>query len=669
VDVVQRVGQQVSELLTLVAILLVGTSGMPGALLPRQSALGERIATLFMIAGSACGLAGAFGVAGWSHSGFLSLPWSVPGGEFAIRIDGISAIFLAPIFLISPLGSIYGLDYWRQAEHPDNGRKVRLFFGLLTAAMALLVVAENSILFLVGWETMALSAFLLITTEDSSEAVRETGFIYLAATRLGTLCLFAMFAVLRFASGGWTFGAPGQVIAPSVANAIFLLAVAGFGLKAGVMPMHVWLPGAHANAPSHVSALMSGVLIKTGIYGLVRICSFFDRPPMWWGLLLLAIGIVSGVLGVAFALAQHDLKRLLAYHSVENIGIIAMGLGVAVMGRSLGQPTVVALGLAGALLHVWNHCLFKALLFFCAGSVLHATHTRDIDHLGGLAKKMPLTALGFLTGAVAICGLPPLNGFVSELFLYLGLFQSALLDSPRVWIAGIVGAPALALIGALALACFAKVFGAVFLGSPRSEHVKYAKESSLWMTAPVLVLGAGCAFIGLVPIAVAPILERATMAWAPDLSAAPIPLASVAPLAWLSMTGFALLVLLVLGVGFLVPLVRPSRSARGVTWDCGYAAPSSRMQYTASSFAELLVGIFSWALHPVERATRPATLFPQAVGFSSQVPDVVLDRAVLPASRRVARAFVWFRWLQHGSIHMYLLYVLATLLLTILLRR
>jgi hydrogenase-4 component B len=253
--------------------------------------------------------------------------------------------------------------------------------------------------------------------------------------------------------------------------------------------------------------------------------------------------------------------------------------------------------------------------------------------------------------------------------VYLGFFRSALLDSRGIWIAGIVGAPALALIGALALACFAKVFGAVFLGSPRSDHVSHAKESRVWMTAPMLLLGACCAFIGLVPVAVAPVLERATIAWAPDVSAAPMHLASLAPLTWLSMTGVGLVALLALGTAFTIRFARPARSESAVTWDCGYAAPSGRMQYTASSFAEFLVGLFSWALHPVGRSVRLATLFPQAVGFSSHVPDVVLDRAVLPASRRIARAFVWFRWIQQGNIHVYLLYVLATLLVTMLLRR
>jgi hydrogenase-4 component B len=621
-----------------------------------------------MVAGSTCGLVCAFGALASNEPSSVSIPWRVPGGEFAVRVDGISAMFLAQIFLIAPLGSVYGLGYWKQADHPQTGRKLRLFFGLLTAAMALLVVAHNSLLFLLGWETMALSAFLLITTEDTREAVRETGFVYIVSTRIGTLCLFAMFALLHAATGGWRFAPPGPVASPSVANAIFLLAVAGFGLKAGMMPVHVWLPGAHANAPSHVSALMSGVLIKTGIYGIVRVCSFFEQPPIWWGVLLLALGIVSGVLGVAFAIGQHDFKRLLAYHSVENIGIITMGLGLAVLGRSLGQPTLVILGIAAALLHVWNHGLFKALLFLSAGSVLHATGTREIDHMGGLAKKMPRTALAFLVGAVAICGLPPLNGFVSELFLYLGLFRSTLVDSPRVWVVGALGAPALALIGALAVACFAKVTSAVFLGSARSHHVDNAKESTLWMIAPMAALAACCAFIGFCPSLVAPALERAVATWGLG-DAGSIPLRSLAPLGWLTVTGAGLVILLALCGSVLAWLARASRAARSITWDCGYAVGSPRMQYTASSFADSLVGIFGWALRPDVHSPTLTHLFPETATFASHVPDTVLDRVVLPASRRIGRVFSWFRWAQRGSIHVYLLYVLVTLLFTILLRR
>jgi hydrogenase-4 component B len=649
----------------LLAIALVGVSGVPGLLFGRTSSVGERVASLSMIVGSLIGLAAAF--VAMSETVSLVREWSVPGGQFAIRVDGLAAMFLVPLFVIAPLGSIYGLEYWPQREHVDNARKLRLFYGLTTAGIALLVVARSAVLFLVGWETMALAAFFCITTEDEHEEVRQSGYVYLAAARVASLLLFAMFAVLHAASGSWDFAPPGHPMASSAATAVFALALLGFGLKAGLMPLHVWLPGAHANSPSHVSALMSGVLIKTGIYGIARVCSFFDHPPLGWGVTLLLSGSVSGIFGVAFAIGQHDLKRLLAYHSVENIGIITMGLGVAMLGRAVGSPSLVVLGLAGGLLHVWNHALFKALLFLSAGSVLHATGTREIDQLGGLAKRMPRTAFAFVFGAIAICGLPPLNGFVSELFVYLGLFRA--MDHERLWVMSAVGAPALALIGALAVACFVKAYGAVFLGQARSELVARAHEPSLVMIGPTAVLGLACAFIGLAPSAIAPVVLSATAAWAPEVSAVAEPLEVLAPLRLLSVTGVALLVLTAAGAALLARATAPARASVGPTWDCGYAAPSSRMQYTSSSFAATLVGFFSWALRPSVNADTPRGLFPLPAKFHSHVPDTVLDRAVLPLSRAGARALRWFRWVQHGNVQLYVVYIFATLLVLLLVGR
>jgi hydrogenase-4 component B len=641
--------------IVIAAIVLVAFSGVPGLFCSRASAIGERAATAFVAVGSGLGLWAALGAIGAATS--MTRPWAVPGGELAIHVDALAAVFLVPLFVVAPLGSIYGLEYWPQRDHPADGRKLRLFYGLLTAGIALLVVAGNAILFLVGWETMALSAFVCITTEDQHEPVRQSGYVYLVATRVGTLLVFVMFAVLHSATGSWDFGAPARAISPPAATAVFVLALLGFGVKAGLMPLHVWLPGAHANAPSHVSALMSGVLIKTGIYGIARVCSFFEHPPLAWGIALLGVGAVSGVLGVAFAIGQHDLKRLLAYHSVENIGIITMGLGLAVLGRAVGSPPLVALGVAGALLHVWNHALFKALLFLAAGSVLHATGTREIDQLGGLAARMPRTAGAFSLGAVAICGLPPLNGFVSELLVYLGLMRT--LGSDRLWGVGAVVAPALALIGTLAVACFAKAYGAVFLGHARSGRTAGAHDPGFAMLGPMAALALACLAIGLAPAAIAPVVEHAAAAWAPDTARAAAPIASLAPLHVLSVTGAALLLLLGACAAWLARRSRGAPVASGPTWDCGYAAPSARMQYTASSFAQTLVGLFAWALRPGVHPGGVRGLFPSSTAFHTQVPDVVLDRAILPLSRGGASALRWFRWLQHGNVQLYLVYVLA----------
>ncbi|HZT81455.1 MAG TPA: proton-conducting transporter membrane subunit, partial [Gemmataceae bacterium] len=358
-----------SEVLTLLGILLAGLSGVPGLCLSRTGRAGQWLAALTAALGSVCGLAGIACFWATGDSRPISLPCPVPGAEFRVGMDGLSAFFLLPIFLISLLGSVYGLGYWKQTEHPDNGRKVSFFYGVMTAGMALLVVARDGVLFLFGWEIMALAGFFLVTTEDQRQQARRAGWVYLVATHAAVLCLFAAFALLRSAAGSFALAAvPAEAITPGRATAIFALAVVGFGLKAGIMPLHVWLPSAHAIAPSHVSAIMSGVLIKMGIYGIVRVTSLLPEPPVAWGGVLLGLGVGSGVLGVAFAVGQHDLKRLLAYHSIENIGIIVVGVGLALVGRSLGRTDWVVLGLGGGLLHVWNHGLFKSLLFLSAGS-------------------------------------------------------------------------------------------------------------------------------------------------------------------------------------------------------------------------------------------------------------------------------------------------------------
>lgn len=654
------------EWLSLAAIALAALSGAPGLAFSRESRAGERIAVVTLAL--ACG--GGIAAAAWAliaPTPGLVLHWAVPGGAIAVGIDAISAMFLLQIFVIALLGAIYGLGYWPQSAHPTNGRKLRLFYGSMTAGLALVVVARNSLLFLMGWEIMALAAFFLVSTEDEQASVRQAGYVYVVATRVGTLCLFAAFALLHSAIGSFDLIAPPPT---RLASAIFLLGVAGFGVKAGLMPLHVWLPGAHANAPSHVSAFMSGVLIKIGIYGLIRMSSLFAHAPLWWGATVLVLGVVSAVLGVAFAIGQHDVKRLLAYHSVENIGIIAIGIGVAMLGRASGRTDWVVLGLAGALLHTWNHGLFKALLFFSAGSVVHATGTREIDRLGGLARAMPSTALYFLVGAVAICGLPPLNGLVSEFLVYLGLLRSAASGAGRLWLAGALATPSLALVGALAVACFVKVFGAVFLGQPRSDAARHAHESPRTMLFPMLVLATLCVCIGLRAPLFAPVLDEAVSAWAPELVGVRAPLLSLAPLVWISGAAVSLIVLGVAGAVVLRGLVRGKSAPVDVgTWDCGYARPTTRMQYTSSSFAETIVGLFAWVLRPSEHAPKLRAVFPSHASYHSHVPEVVLDNLLVPAANGVGRGFQWMRWIQRGSTQRYVLYILITLVVLFAWRR
>ncbi len=458
-----------SHTLILTSGLAALGSGLPAAVFGKKSDAAQLLSALIL---STANLLGLFAVYRWWMDGPiapLQFPSPIPGASVSIAIDGISAFFLLPVLLVTMLAAIYGLQYWRQSEHPENGRRVSLFLGLMSGAMTLLVVAHDGLMFLAAWETMAVAALFLVAAEDHIAETRRAAWLYIAASHFATLCAFGVFALLYAINGSWAF-APLKATATPLAAWLAALAFFGFGTKAGIMPMHIWLPSAHAQAPSHVSAVMSGVLIKMGIYGIVRVCTFFPELPLSWGLFVLVMGTLSAVLGVAFAVGQHDIKRLLAYHSIENIGIIVMGLGLALVGRAAHRPLWVLLGIGGSMLHVWNHALFKSLLFFGAGSVIHGIHTREIDAMGGLSKRMPWTANCFLVGAVAICGLPPLNGFVSELLIYLGLFRTLEVSEVNVTSSAAFAAPALALVGALAVACFVKVYGIVFLGAARRRH-------------------------------------------------------------------------------------------------------------------------------------------------------------------------------------------------------
>jgi formate hydrogenlyase subunit 3/multisubunit Na+/H+ antiporter MnhD subunit len=618
--------------LIIAASLLTASSGGLALLLRGRPVLAQRLAAGAMGLGAAVGLAGAaLALAGPATA--FSAPWSVPGGALSLRVDGLSALFLLPILGLPALASIYGLGSWPQAERGARSIRLQLCFGLVTGAMTIVCVASNAILFLAAWEVMALAGFLLVFTEHERPEVQRAAFVYLASAHAGNLALFALFALLGRAAGSFEFAAMARLDGGAPwAGWAFALGLFGFGLKAGLVPLHFWLPGAHAAAPSHVSALMSGVLLKTGVYGLLRLTGFFQDPPAAWGAGLLLAGAVSAVLGVAFALAQHDVKRLLAYHSVENVGIIAMGAGLALLGRSTGSPALVVLGFSGAVLHVLNHATFKGLLFLGAGAVHHATGTRELDQLGGLGRAMPATAALFLVGAAAISGLPPLNGFVSEWLVFLASFGAVIgHGDPTIALAGLA-APALALVGGLAAACFAKVFGTVFLGQARSAHAERVHEAPATMLVPMAVLAALCLGVGLFPAAWLPALTRAAGDWS---GLPPEALAGPAAEAWEAAWRISLLALaLLLLVGVLSWWRRRRLGAQqpsAPTWGCGYARPTARMQYTGSSFAEQLVLRFGWVFFPRRRVEPPVGVFPRRAAFDSHMPDTVLDLAILPA--------------------------------------
>jgi hydrogenase-4 component B len=538
----------------------------------------------------------------------------------------------------------------------------------MTAAMSSVVLARDGISFLFAWEIMALSAYFLVSTEDEKPEVNEAGTLYMITTHTGTLGLFALFPLLNLMTGSWLFPTPGSMPASSGLSAvIFLIALFAFGLKAGIMPLHIWLPSAHANAPSHVSAAMSGVILKVGVYGLIRTLSFFQGVPLWWGVVVLILGVVSGVVGVAFAIGQHDLKRLLAYHSIENIGIIFMGLGVALIGQTVGSPAMMLLGTAGALLHVLNHAIFKALLFLGAGSVIHATGTRDIDLMGGVARRLPYTALLFGVGAVAICGLPPLNGFISELLIYIGFFRGIQGTGIPAAVSALA-TPALAMIGGLAVACFVKVYGILFLGVPRSEEHSAGHEAGWQMLLPMTILALLCAGIGLAPSLLGTVLHRASLAAFPlPTSFAVTTLAALVPLPLVSMVGIMLLVLLALLAFWYRRTLASSPQSETVTWGCGYQRPAARIQYTASSFAGMLTSLFAFVLKP--QAHRPGVapgIFPTGTHFHSHVPEAMLELVYIPALKRLYQRFSGVRRLQSGILQQYVLYTLITLIVLLL---
>lgn len=655
-----------SAMLLIGAALTAALSGVPLLLRVLNPKTGQRLATLAMVVAAAGGVSGAVVALTHRHHLTYQLAWPSPFGPAELGIDPLTAFFALPILIIAACCSIYALDYWSAQNNPRTVRKLTFFFGLLISAMLFVIMSRSAGLFLLAWEIMALAAYFVLTTDDHTPEVRDAGTLYMICTHTGTLALFALFALLKNSSGAFTFPAVASLSATApLATAIFLVALFGFGFKAGLMPLHIWLPSAHANAPSHVSAIMSGIMLKIGIYGLLRTVSFFTGIPLWWGMLVIVLGMLSGVAGVLFALGQHDLKRLLAYHSIENIGIITMGIGTALIGSASGSPILVVLGMAGALLHVLNHATFKALLFLGAGSVIHAVATREIDRMGGILRRMPWTTAAFIIGAVAICGLPPLNGFVSEFLIYLGLFNGTVYGSGAGTIATALAAPALALIGGLAVACFVKVVGVVFLGAPRSPLPAHIHEATWTMLLPMMVLSLICFIIGCFPAVVVPLLEAALVSWLPPSAHIPA-LTAVAPLGWITILAVTLLSLSLLGWWLFIRRLQRSTVTASSTWGCGYLAPTSRMQYTASSFAALLVNLFAGILQLERHAPQVKGPFPANQNFESHVPEAVLERIYLPLLARIYEKFLPIRRMQHGQLHLYILYTFLTLIVLII---
>lgn len=639
------------------AVFFVGACGaLLTATHPRSATcLGAGGAVL----GSALGLVPAVQVLLGRDLAPIELPWSVPAGEISLGIDALSAFFLVPIFALGAATAIYGAAYLQpEAGHKQLGM-AWLWFDLLLAAMALVATARNGLLFLVAWEGMALSSFFLVVFHHERAGVPRAGWVYLVASHLGTAFLLALFAWLAQASDSLDFAHWSRP--PTGTSWLFALALIGFGSKAGFFPFHVWLPEAHPAAPSHASALLSGVMIKLGIYGLLRMVVILGPPPFNVALTLVGVALVSGTFGVLLALGQHDLKRLLAYHSVENIGIIALGLGLGWLAASEHHVEPAALALAGGLLHVWNHALFKSLLFLGAGAVGSGAGTQDLEELGGLLRRMPWTGASFLVGAAAICALPPLNGFVSEFLIYVASF-SALGRSATASAAAYGSAIAgLALIGGLAAACFVKASGISFLGSPRSEAAARAREAAPSMRWVMFGLAGACLVLGVAaPLGVSAALRPAQQLLPPALDPTGA-LIGIRPLLWtLGKCGLAF----VLGVLGLVAFRRLAfqRSETLVeTWGCGYAAQTPRMQYTASSLAQPLTDLFSLVLRSHVTKALPQGVFPERSALSSHATDIA-ERAF----ERMFLAISWcaqhLRWIEAGNTQRYVLYAVLTAL-------
>ena len=655
----------------LLALAIFLGGGLASLAAGRSPKVACRIGTASILLGGGMSLLQSLGVLLSGRSQALRLAWPLPMGSANMEIDPLSAVFAVAIAVVTMLAAVYGSRYLQSHAGPATRGQRNLgvswfFLNLLAASMLLVVAARNGVLFLVSWELMSLSSFFLVTFDDRQESVRRAGWTYLVAMHLGTAFLVAMFLLLGEGVDSLDFErlSPGS----TPAGILFLLALVGFGTKAGFIPMHVWLPEAHPAAPSHVSAVMSGVMIKTGIYGLLRVLTLLGQPAEWWGWTLMAVGALSGVLGVLYALSQHDLKRLLAYHSVENIGIIALGLGAGLLGIAWNNPAMAVLGFTGCLLHVVNHAVFKSLLFLGAGSVIHAAGTGEIDRLGGLLKRMPVTGATFLIGAAAISGLPPLNGFVSEFLIYLaalsGLGGEAHATSTSVLLSVLV-VGGLALIGGLAAACFTKAFGIAFLGEPRSPEAARAHEAGAAMRWPMIVLAGLCILIGLAaplwpwllrPAVAVVVPESLAGAAAADVSCAVVPLLGV------MLGSLVLLGLIAMLLHVRRKLLAGRRVERALTWDCGYAAPAPRMQYTASSFARPLAQLFRLFLQPRDEIHEPHGLFPRQASLHTHTPDLFRRFIYEPLFLGVGWIASKLHWFQEGRIQIYVLYIALTIL-------
>jgi formate hydrogenlyase subunit 3/multisubunit Na+/H+ antiporter MnhD subunit len=605
----------------------------------------------------------------------ITLPLGIPWLGAHFRMDALAAFFLIVVNLGGAAASVYGIGY---GAHETAPHRVLPFFPAFLAAMNLVVLADDAFTFLLSWEFMSLTSWALVMAHHREGDNARAGFIYLVMASFGTLALLLAFGLLAGPDGSYGFAAiRADTNATPIAALVLALALLGAGSKAGIVPLHVWLPLAHPAAPSHVSALMSGVMTKVAVYGFIRIVFDLLGLSSWWAsMVVLILGGATAVLGVLYALMQHDLKRLLAYHTVENIGIIYIGLGLALGFQANGMGWAAALALTAALFHVLNHSLFKSLLFFGAGAVLTATGERDMEHLGGLIRRMPLTSFAFLVGCVAISALPPFNGFVSEWLTFQAVLQSPLLPQWGLKVLVPAVGAMLALSAALAAACFVKAYGVTFLGRPRSPPAESAREVDRFSLAAMLVLAALCLLAGILPGLVIDALAPVTHALLGDRM--PVQDAArwmtIVPIAESRSSYNGLLVFLFIAVSASIAAYAIHRLAshamrRGPAWDCGFPEPSPATQYTAGSFAQPIRRVFGTLVFRArERVEMPPPGDMRPARFHIELRDPAWDALYAPIAGAVGFAADRLNRLQFLSIRRYLSLVflaLVTLLLAL----
>lgn len=588
-------------------------------------------------------------------------------GNVNFVIDPLSAFFIIVVSVMSLASVIYSKGYLNPyIEQGKNINSHLVFLPMLIASMLLVVTCQNALMFLICWEIMSLSSFFLVIFENEKKEVLKAGIKYLVFMHFSVLFIIMAFAILSITSGSLDFSSFAFALQHNkhLANLVFILAFIGFGTKAGFVPFHNWLPDAHPAAPSHVSAIMSGVMIKTGIYGILRILSLIHTPSIFISYLVLVISVISALYGVLYAITQHDLKRLLAYHSIENIGIIGIGIGVGMLGIAYSHPIVAVLGFAGGILHILNHSIFKELLFLSAGSVYIKTHTRNVEVLGGLIKSMPATALLFLIGSIAICGLPPFNGFISEFLVYFGMFKGLSIHNFFSMVTLLFSIAGLALVGTMAVLCFTKAFSIIFLGMPRSEAAeKVQNDTGKTMILPMSFLAILTLLIGLFPQYVFDYLlmpVHVITGFTPAGTSEPVSLMQ-------TISGYALAFVLFLGVvAALKLLLTKNKIDIQETWGCGYNRGNNHMQYTASSYASPFLSMLRPLFKKVFDIEKPKHLFPQSAHFSLHIDDIEEAYLINPVIKGDEWFLSKFETIQSGNIQSYIKYGLIFLVLVII---